>query len=459
MAPSPDQERPWDFYAVALFAAAAFIHALQWPLMPRFLDIWYHVAVMKGFAAAGGYLTHANWEFAPVGRPHLYPPLVHGLLLLPYRLGLGEAACARLMELALWPAFLSALWASLRRMAGARTAFFALLVASSSYSFYLAVSTYPAFTLALGFTLLAIAFSSWLWLAAAFYTHTQMAWMGAAAFVMHGLLSGRHGASWREAGFAALAALPLHAHQLIHAGSFRFLDVRENWRLEIDAGVYALAAWGLFTRRSKTRTAALCLLVAMLPMAFTHRARFFGGHGMLPFILLAAGWMDTKRSFLAGWLFLWAIASPVLFLQWNPPRVSVSVPDRTWTHAVLPRTVPARRELENTVYFGGPYRDLARLVKKYSADGGIVWSDLPYAGGIVAMLADRPTSTAMMAEVAPSRPMDPMAEAAVWVWFKDPARDLRPAMEEAASRYGRRFAAETDYACLFIPDPSRRAAP
>ena len=75
------------------------------------------------------------------------------------------------------------------------------------------------------------------------------------------------------------------------------------------------------------------------------------------------------------------------------------------------------------------------------------------------MLADRPTSTAMMAEVAPSRPMDPMAEAAVWVWFKDPARDLRPAMEEAASRYGRRFAAETDYACLFIPDPSRRAAP
>ena len=137
----------WDFYAGAIVALFAFFQLLYWPLSPRFLDIYYHLSVMEGFSQAGGYTIHAFWEFAPVGRPHLYPPLLHILMLALFQTGLSEITIGRIFECALYPLLLLTIWRVSRHFFGRQAAFFIVLLFSSVYSLYLSAVVLPAFTL------------------------------------------------------------------------------------------------------------------------------------------------------------------------------------------------------------------------------------------------------------------------------------------------------------------------
>ena len=104
------KEPSWTSYSALLLILFLFFQITQWPFSPKFLDAYYHLAVMKGFEEAGGYVTSAFWEYAPAGRPHLYPPALHILMLSFYKLGLSAISVARLVDLAAYPIFLFAFW-------------------------------------------------------------------------------------------------------------------------------------------------------------------------------------------------------------------------------------------------------------------------------------------------------------------------------------------------------------
>jgi len=78
---------------------------------------------MRGMEMAGGYITNAYWEYAPVGRPHLYPPLLHLAMLLFYRLGLSAINIARLLEAAMIPLTFISLWFITRGLWNKRATF------------------------------------------------------------------------------------------------------------------------------------------------------------------------------------------------------------------------------------------------------------------------------------------------------------------------------------------------
>src|SRR3989338_10814800 len=69
--------RGWGLATIGLIGLVTIGIGLGWDTYPRFLDSYYHLAVIQGFRQHGGVALHAFWESAPAGRPHLYPPLFH----------------------------------------------------------------------------------------------------------------------------------------------------------------------------------------------------------------------------------------------------------------------------------------------------------------------------------------------------------------------------------------------
>ena len=62
--------------AVVLLVLLARVDGLK----PWMSDTWYHVAIADQILDRGSIPAWVDWDYAPVGRPHLYPPLLHLLL-------------------------------------------------------------------------------------------------------------------------------------------------------------------------------------------------------------------------------------------------------------------------------------------------------------------------------------------------------------------------------------------
>ncbi len=469
-APNPS----WGLFTLAVIAAAAFFEILQWPLTPRSLDMYYHMAVADGFRQAGGYVTQAFWEYAPAGRPHLYPPLLHFILLALRSLGLSVVDSARLVEVAAHPVTLWALWASVRKFSGPSAAFFAVLFWASVHSVYAAAFNFPAETLAFVFGLGAFAAfedrnrpRAVLFLALAFYSHGLFPWVLAAALVLYGFASRRPRGAALTAFAALLAASPFLAHQIFHAGSFHFERVVEDTRLEIDLTVAAFAIAGFFLfLKGKIRAAApLCLLIAAAPFLFVYRARLTGGHGLVGAVWLAALAAEQAydliasrraalgRVFLAAGAVWIAVVSPLAVFTASGARFE-------WGAATFSKLLrhPVSDVRTSGLYHEKYVGEIVDAVRAHSAPDEIFWTDLNYAGALVSALSGRATSTAALREVRPDVPADPVAAAKVAVCFKTDDGGEPAWVEPFAKKYGLDLADETTWALIYKnPRPTPHA--
>lgn len=463
----------WGFASLVLIASYALLAALQWPLSPKFIDIYYHLAVMKGFAAAGGYTAHAFWENAPLGRPHLYPPLFHLLLLALYKTGLGEITLARLTEIALYPLTLLVFHRTVRNASGERAAFFALLIFSSVYSLFLSTVTLAAFSLALLFALWAYDLvrrerpvQAGLAGALVFYAHTGMAACLMLGWLVYARLSAEKRRTLLRAGLIAFfVSLPMTVLQAAHAGQFHWAKTRELFRADIDLSVLALAfaATVLLRERGRDTHAPLAFFLGALPLAVFSPYRFVSGHGLIGAVWLAAVALDSvwgkwrqkaaglpsAAVVLLGLTAYFQLFAPVLRVDAEHGRLKTSFFDRTFMHLMFPGHAGESRDNERTIYFPEYVDPIVDAVKNFSEKDDIVWSNWNYAGGLVAMLAGRSTSTAMLAEVSPLSPDDPMRDARIHIWFKDPAEPVSADIKKAQDRYGLRLLFENEFAFVF----------
>ncbi len=67
----------WRVASLLLFLFIGFISIMGFGKGPGGVDCWYHMAVAKNILEKGRIPLYADWECYPVGRPHLYPPLMH----------------------------------------------------------------------------------------------------------------------------------------------------------------------------------------------------------------------------------------------------------------------------------------------------------------------------------------------------------------------------------------------
>lgn len=454
---------------------------MQWPLLPRFLDIYYHLSAMKGFSDAGGYVTQAFWEYAPAGRPQLYPPLLHVLMLGFFKAGFSFLTIARFFDCFSAMVLLAVIWHVAGRRTSPRAAFLALLLAASSMSLMLASVTLTAFNLAFVFGLFFMrgisqkkTLAAALWLGLCFYTH---AWMGFLVFfsgAIHGMLDRTlRGASWRSALGGLLLAAPMLVYQSASRDCFAFVNAKENRLIQIDVFIYLLAIAGA-ARAFKEKKGLLPVswILGMMPLLWTHPPRFFAGHGLVGFIFLASVALDGifgrlavrggKKAegialLLVASFFL--MAAPVFERNTREGTNRWIWGDRTLAAYLRPSGSPFHAK-GFTVYFADEYRAIVEGIRAHSRKDELIWSDFPHAGAILAMLADRGTTSGTLAEVRPKIKRDALGDARILVWFKDRNAKAPAKMPPAVRKYRLELLRETEMAYVYQnPSPGATLQP
>lgn len=415
-------------------------------------DSIYHLLVARRMYETGSVPMWCDWQYYPLGRPHLYPPLFHFVLAGAAWLFNGDfLAGFRLTETLALPFIFFSTWYLARWLFNARRAFAALLIVGMDYSlvFTAAMGTPSVLATSL-FSLMIVFFLSGRWAVATalsvimLYTHMGIPPIALGALAAFSVVHRRY-----LPGFAAMLAISLLAFLPWYTRLFVFRDWFSH---PLEEGVYgavppewlpfykftwlqfvsftmvvivARALRGLRWREQRNHI-LLIAIAACLPMLFSYGGRFYThtlhlwailGSGIftrflhapvrprriLAFGLLAltptVGIMGTGTPIPPGvypapsaWLLAPLVASRALDLinEAQPPGYI------TWREAqAIAERVEEVTEPGQPVYFRGD-RDFALLVE---------W------------LADRPIDTGAWEETQPNRELRALID---WAATNDP---------------------------------------
>jgi len=461
----------WTLATVGLIALVTLGARLDWESSPRFLDSYYHLAVIQGFQHAGGVALHAFWEAAPEGRPHLYPPLFHLVWAPVWWVTRDPITVARLWSLLSAPLLLLGVaWAS-RILGGARRASLTVAAMLIPAGLYRSTLIHPTASLALigvlGVWVLLErrqVLAGGLLLGLVGWLHPAIPWVTLLAL---GLLAITHRAyrhALAIAGIGLTLMAPWWLHVSRHLGTLHWLRQPEAQHLELSPAFIALGAAGLLlTRRHHLAYRfPVALLVAALPWAGLYPYRLLSAQGLVPLGLLAglaldAGCQRWVRLDTARWQVLSSVVALGLLLTVSPtvmvqPRrpPAVSWGDTGLITAV--RGVPLGRGHLEALYDERHFAPLAQHLRRWAAADDLLFCNFPYMGGLFSVLTGLATTTSMVAE-AGRQPWDEALAHARWIlWLKMPA-DLDPLNDATAQRLadGRswRLALETPIAFLY----------
>ncbi len=444
----------WKLYSFLLILLSVVLNLKRWGSFPSFIDIYYHLSAAEGFNKAGGYVVQSFWEYAPIGRLHVYPPFIHTVILLLYKLKLPFLLAARLIEFTIFPLLLFTIWYVIKRVFYERLAFFSVLAAISTYAFYLSVSTFIPASIALLFgmaALLAIeknkAVSASLLLCLSLYSQAGVSWFICLALFIYGFLNKRKLKICLISIISALLlASPLFVHQFRALEYVDLRDIRENLYLEINILIYLTAAAGLFfsLRKKGNYYFFVSLLIAMVPFLGYYKYRYICGQGMIGLIFLSALALDSfyrtvsqkavkgevgkvaVYTFFTAVLFLFLIFSPTIYHF----REQTGLLGVNSTYANF---LKARKEIirpnETSIHFPESWKKASTIIKENFEKGDIIYSNQPYIAGVVSVYSGHATSTAMLSEIKPLEEFDAPGSSKIIVWFKRP--DNKPDKELA----------------------------
>lgn len=486
----------WNTAAFVLVSVFTALSVLNWQRFPLFLDIYYHLNVMRGFDLAGGIVNHAFWELAPVGNVHLYPPLFHLLLLVPFKLGLDVISIARLFSVLSFMSLLATLSFVTGRLFSPKTGFFVTAAAAIPYTFFLkSIITIPV-TISLVFILLAFyalenkrKIACPMLLACAFYTHLGIPWMGVLAFIIYGAVKKD---AFKQVAKTIAVSLLLAAPVIIHVlsninrlESPMGIKVTENSLFEFYPLIYIFAALGLGRLRdNRFRSRSLffvALLLGFLPMALNYRYRFLSGEGLLPIIFFAGAGLeimhDALEKFLAGKnaggrpAFFYFVLF-LIFINLFCPSFSLYpvgeekekgpvffLMDSTADN-LLPDLKKHVRPLEiNLVDIEAA--DWAKAVEKNTAPDDIICSNWSFIGGMLSALTGRPNAAQTFYEVKrPEIPINEFGSTKLAVWMREIDGNYdTAALGIAFNKYKFKQIAETDKAKILLRDGTFKSVP
>jgi len=481
------------FLLISFFAAVSFFN---WHKFPFFLDIYYHINVMRGFDTAGGIVDHAFWELAPTGNIHLYPPLFPLLLLIPYKLGFDIISIARFFSIFSFLSLLSALAFVTNRLFSPKTGFFVAAAAIIPYTFFLKLTITVPVSICLVFILLAFyalekkrQIACPMLIACAFYTHLGIPWLGVLAFVIYGSIKKTVFRRVVKAViFSLLLAAPVILHTLINIHGIENplgIKVAENDLFEFYPLVYLFAALGLVKLRgigSENRGLFfVALLLGLLPMAFKYRYRFLSGEGLLPVVFFAGLGLecayDLLKKFLSGknagerlalfyFISLFAIInvfSPTISSYTTPAEVRKET-DFFFMDSTLDNLLPDYkrhlRPLEINLV-DAEAMEWIGVIEKNTARDDIICSNWAYVGGMLSAMTGRPNAAQLFYEIKrPSASVNEFSSSKLAVWLReiDGNYDMA-ALRIAATKYKFRSIAETDKAVILLRDGSFKAVP
>ncbi|MHC1605509.1 MAG: hypothetical protein ACXQTP_06040 [Candidatus Methanofastidiosia archaeon] len=131
----------WDKAAIVfiVFIFATFLINVS-KFSPNVIDLWYHLAVSRKILELGTIPLWDFWEFAPAGRPHLYPPFFHLIIAAIARTPENVVDAGRYMQALIYPSALATTWYMARKFFGSKIAALSVFFLSIDMGFLL-VST------------------------------------------------------------------------------------------------------------------------------------------------------------------------------------------------------------------------------------------------------------------------------------------------------------------------------
>ncbi|MDD5668658.1 MAG: hypothetical protein PHE58_01315, partial [Candidatus Omnitrophica bacterium] len=286
----------WDLYAWSIIAVVVIIQVLRWQLFPFFMDMYYHLDVMFGFEKAGGYVPYAFWEYAPVGRVHLYPPFLHIIMMFMFKAGLSPLFIARALHFAMYPIVLMSVWFFGKKIFNSVFAFGGVLLAVSSYYFYLDTTNSTAFSLGVILGMAAVTavnsrriFAAAVLLGLIFYTHMLAGCIFFIAIAVSALIQKKRFFLASLAG-AAVIALPILIFQAVNRDLYHRVHPVMSQYLFIHVGIYSCALIGIASAIMKKKQYAYLfgVLTGFFLLGALYKHRFFSGEGIVAFIVFGA---------------------------------------------------------------------------------------------------------------------------------------------------------------------------
>jgi len=428
----------WDLLAKLILLSLSVLQITSWPVRPQFLDIYYHLQVAWGFIQAGGYSSWDFWEYAPFGRPHIYPPLFHILLAGFMKLGVSLIFLAKFFESVTPVIFLLIIWNFIRKNFSEQLGFFVVVALGSSSAFFVSLANHIPSSLALIFGFLSFGefFKNRLWrtvilLAACFYTHISVSWFFAFSYIFYAMMDKNSRInSTRVVFYSLLIALPILVPEFLKLHFFHLAGNNglERFHLQIKVFDYFLAGFGLFLAAKMTIRHKLFISLFLGSFIFLiYPARFLSAEGYIPVILFSALTMQfiwqrleakrlrAKKIFIGVLIIFILFISPTLFLDKsagdNKISYKVDRVDSVFSSLLLAKG--------SSVWYPWMYLPTVDIIKANSNSQDIVYSNLDVVGLILSSLAQRATANGLLIETIPSRQIDPFSVSNIIVLPKD----------------------------------------
>jgi len=410
--------RPLDRYdklALVFIAVVALVLlANVQDLVPSMSDTWYHLALAQQVRARGHIPGWADWEYAPVGRPNLYPPLLH-LLLAGISLVVGGVMNAGHLCAALFlPAAFLTCWYGARWLLNSRLAFLAVLLLSLDLGHFIIMTAYIAACLVnILLPLLLVAFlARRTWLAIAlltlmYYSHLGLPHLVALGLLLFGL---KYRSYWRLAlkvvGIAFIWHLPWLAHVLRHidwlAGVGRNLGLPGGLAfkilaLQIVSPVLIAGLFGL-RRLDKTNLGHMLpkyVLIALLPLLVSyggryvmHTAPLWAWSGALALERLLPATAGRLRP--VGLMLCTLLPFPSVGFFGGFAPIPITTSDALILLCVKGKSLPGGGAEKSEAY-GKDCDEVVQWLGKHTAPGEVVYTNKEWVADMIPLLTDRRT--------------------------------------------------------------------
>lgn len=422
---------PWNSLSKLTIFSLLLLQLIRWSILPQFIDIYYHLATAWGFIQAGGYSGWDFWQYAPVGRPHIYPPLFHLILAGFIKAGINPVILAKLCEVFAPPALLLILWKFIRDNYSPKLAFFTALVFLSSFSFYLSLLNHIPATISLILGILSLGqlfkknvLRSSILLALTFYTHIGISWFFALTFISYGLLNKEIRKTALTIFMAAfIFALPIVIKEL---NTLRFitslgLGMHEKYLCQVKIIETILALVGLFQAMKTGKEYKLFAAMFLSSLIFvTYPYRFLSAEGYFPVILLAAFCIFNfyhklnRRHLILVIAFFFLAFSPTFSMHKVTNERKINYEVKFFDSGFL-NTLLAKGQI---LWFPEEYIPAAKLVKDNSSFKDITYCTFDPLGLTISSIAGRASANALLPEIKASQNLNPFVVSKIIIFTR-----------------------------------------
>lgn len=401
----------------------------RWPLFPQHIDIYYHLLTAWGFIKAGGYTNWDFWQYAPIGRPHIYPPLFHILLAALMKAGIDKIILAKAFNAVLPVGFLFVIWLFLKKNFSPRMALLSLITISSSFSFFASLTNRMPSTMAMILGIIALGqflrkktLFAILLLTLCFYTHIGTAWFILLTLVSYSFFIREE----RACGFFIFVAtlvlsLPILMQQFVSLKLISFLPLKEKYLWEFKTIDYILAAMGFILALQKGKKHLLFISFFIAAFIYIgYPSRLFSQEGYLPIALLSAVSLDglcenfVKRKyfeiaavFLVAFILIFSPTLAIGAIEAGGPLYRVYFFDSCLMNMLFP--APNERMISKTIWFHDYYSYALKIIEENSLPDDIIYSTDHNVGVCLAVVSGRATANYLLPETRSPGYADPFA--------------------------------------------------